>query len=342
MHLYTGFGKTVLALWLVACLQPLQTVVYVHKHSLALQWDASIKQFLSVELGENVVVRTVQGQLNRLEEMHEMTPGALVIFDEVHHMCAHSFSQLLFHSHAQWHLGLSATEKRKDGLHAALHCLLGRPCVSITALRHKPLVYRSFFKGPQGLYNFRTQRVRGREVVNFPHAVSMLCECPERNQHIMDILRQLRSRNVLVLSHRRSHASVLADMATGLATDLGDVDVRLLLGQMKDSEIRSATAPAQKAAASIILVATAQAAGEGFDMPILDTVLFATPASDVSQETGRVLRCAGSNRPLVIDIVDGAGVYMALYRKRKVFYDSQNLEFTDHFPGGPGSPAARR
>ena len=314
VHLCTGYGKTVIALWVVANLRPVSTIVYVHKLSLQLQWQQSIAKFLSEDAG-SVCVRTVQSQLNRIDEISQLGPHVLVIFDEVHHMCADTFSKLLTHSNAEWHMGLSATETRPDGLQCVLHSLLGSPCVSITDLQQKPHVHASWFDGPPDLYEFKTRNVKGRPVVQYADAITRLCTCPRRNDHITSILQNLDGRNVLILTSRRSHVKVLHDLMSPSG------NARMLVGGMSEEEIALAVAPG----VNILLFATVQAAGEGFDMPQLDTVVFATPLGSVRQETGRVLRCKGTHVPLVIDIVDKAPMYIAQYRKRKAFYDEQGL-----------------
>lgn len=317
-HLYTGFGKTVVALWLIAALKPEKTLIFVHKRTLESQWLAQIRAFLHDPTG--VKVSTVQRQLNHMSELSEHADQCLMIFDEVHHMCARSFSRILWASSSQWHLGISATSKRPDGLEAVLHAFLGRPCVSLLSLRHRPLVCCSYYK-EEGAIQLPMTRVNGKAVVNYNAALSMLCESQARNAHIMGILQKLGSRNTLVLTRRRAHAECLF----GLAKDIVGRDVRMLLGGMSGGNVACAVAPGS----SIILVATTQAAGEGFDMPILDTLVFATPSSDVTQETGRILRKVGPNTPLVVDIIDNAGLYWSQFSKRKRFYKDQGLEMSD-------------
>lgn len=318
-HLFTGFGKTVLALWLVAALKPVCTIIYVHKKSLELQWMSQIDRFLSGPLACSVKVKTIQSQIRNLGQLKEFGSGCLLVFDEVHHMCARSFSQILFASVSQWHLGISATKTRSDGLEGVLHAFLGTPCIEILDLHIKPHIYCCRFSSDATLMDVPTHTISGKKVVNFNAALDRLCESESRNLHITRMLQRIDHRNVLVLTRRRSHASHLFDLSRGL----DGRDVRILLGGMSSAQIKSAVRPGS----AVILVATTQAAGEGFDMPTLDTILFATPSGNVTQETGRVLRRVGVNHPLVIDIIDSAGVYQSQFRKRHSYYKEQNMVF---------------
>ena len=69
-----------------------------------------------------------------------------------------------------------------------------------------------------------------------------------------------------------------------------------------------------------VILGTYQAAGEGFDVADLDTLILATPKSDVQQAVGRILRQKNENAPLVIDIVDQFSIFKAQYFKRRKFY----------------------
>jgi superfamily II DNA or RNA helicase len=60
----------------------------------------------------------------------------------------------------------------------------------------------------------------------------------------------------------------------------------------------------------------------GLDIPTLDTVVLATPKSDIKQSVGRILReTAGKkNEPLILDIVDAWGFLYAMFGKRRRVY----------------------
>jgi superfamily II DNA or RNA helicase len=75
-----------------------------------------------------------------------------------------------------------------------------------------------------------------------------------------------------------------------------------------------------------VILGTYQASGEGFDVPELDTLILATPKSDVQQAVGRILRQKNNNFPLVVDIVDEFSIFKAQYYKRKRFYKENQFK----------------
>jgi predicted helicase len=72
-----------------------------------------------------------------------------------------------------------------------------------------------------------------------------------------------------------------------------------------------------------IILATFQLASEGFNVPTLNTVIFASPISDIQQSIGRILRERPEDRkytPLCIDIADEFSVFHRKNSARMKFY----------------------
>lgn len=320
-YLFTGFGKTACAIFLAACFRPSKLVIYVHKHSLQLQWKDAILKFLD---STSVSIRTIQKQLRCLDEMHQFDKSTFVVFDETHHVAAECFSQMLLHSNAGYHLAVSATSARKDGLEKMLELFLGRPSATLTDLPFKPSVYISKYKGSPELYNFKFRKIFQKDVLDYNDVLERLCGCEERNAHIIGILRKVSTKNILVLSRRRKHVMHLCDMASEYLPDC-----RLLLGSMSEAQINQAKRP--EGETKFILFATTSAAGEGFDLEDLQCIVLATPSTSVQQEVGRILR--KKNEALVVDIVDECGVLMSQYHKRKRFYSEQKLAYVTEVGG---------
>ena len=312
-YLYTGWGKTAMALYVASCF-PVRVVVYVHKVSLVSQWLESAQMFVP---HMTIEVRTVQKQLRNLHELYSFGGDVLVIFDECHHYAAHSFSQLLVHSRARYHLALSASEHRSDGLEEMLLLYFGRPSAVDTRLRVLPAVKVARYDGGQELYTTRSMTVRGQVIPDMNHLLNNLAACDDRNRFIVDILSRLEGRCILVLTKRRQHACDLAELCR---TRL-PCEVRLLLGGMKADEVRDV----KLNALSVVLVATSQSAGEGFDMPCLDTLVIALPCSSVQQEVGRILRRSGEKQPWVVDVVDASPITNSQFMKRRKFYLQQGM-----------------
>ena len=75
-----------------------------------------------------------------------------------------------------------------------------------------------------------------------------------------------------------------------------------------------------------IILATYQMTAEATDIPWADTLVMATPKSDVRQIVGRILRVhPGKKDPLVFDLVDhSSNVFNGYWNNRKAWYKSVN------------------
>ena len=94
-------------------------------------------------------------------------------------------------------------------------------------------------------------------------------------------------------------------------------DSALYIGGMneKDLEISSRAR---------VIVATFSQAHEGLDIPALDTIILASPHSDVKQAVGRILR--GAHTPVIYDIVDKWSVLFGMWKKRLAMYQQSGFD----------------
>ena len=62
---------------------------------------------------------------------------------------------------------------------------------------------------------------------------------------------------------------------------------------------------------------------------VLDTVILATPKSDIKQSIGRIMRETPGkvNAPLIIDVADQWSVFFSMYAKRAAVYRAGGFEF---------------
>ena len=311
----TGQGKTAMALYVASTLQK-KTVVVVHKSFLATQWIDRAATFVpsacvtkygdgSLDFSGDIVVATIQTLLSRGIPSEWAESTGIVIFDEVHRIAAPSFSQVLMRCglNAPRLLGLSATPDRADGLTRVIHWLCG-PLLETESGggQHPPgtdvRIVRPLFRGEIMV----PQNRRGD--VDHARLLNMLSEDPVRTAFLVQTITQHvdRERDCLILSHRRAHCTLLA---TKLQEE--GYECATYLGGDKRG------VPSSK-----VIISTYTLVSEGFDEPRLSALVFATPASNIVQAMGRILRRPGPK--VIVDLLDENPVCYAQASKRKKQY----------------------
>ena len=139
--------------------------------------------------------------------------------------------------------------------------------------------------------------------------ITEVTEMHDRNTLILTTIKSATrgTRQVLVLSDRRLHCEWLHERFKETSG--------LYMGGMKEEELA-------KSSRKQIIFATFSQAHEGLDIPSLDTVILATPKSDIVKSIGRIMRetSGKKNNPRIYDIVDQWSVFFAMYNKRLKVY----------------------
>jgi superfamily II DNA or RNA helicase len=339
LSLPCGYGKTTVSL-AIACKLGYRTMIVVHKQFLADQWKERIRQFCpgatigvvqqdKKEVDCDFVIAMLQSLSLKEYSFEDFDTIGTLIVDEAHHICAKVFSQSLFKLCPKHIFGLSATPERKDGLTKVLHWFMGPTFFAVERENQKqvevfPIVYESdMFKNPPPCTRF------GK--VSLVNMVTLLIEDKFRNMIIVKLLNKLikTTRQILVLSDRRFHCEFLHQcfpQSSGL-----------YMGGMKEVDL-------QESSKKRIIFATFSQAHEGLDIPTLDTVILASPKSDIVQSIGRIMRetKGKKNNPHIYDIKDEWSILVAMYYKRLKVYKNggfnihgKNIEDTKtDFPQG--------
>jgi superfamily II DNA or RNA helicase len=315
----TGWGKTVLALRIAAEFG-LKTLVVVHKQFLADQWIERIRQFLpTAKVGriqgpvvdvqdKDIVLGMLQSVSMKEYPLHTFRGFGLLILDEAHHTPAATFSNVFFQCNCRYRLALTATPERKDGLEYLLDWFVGD--IAFRAKREDAHNVRVQSVPFQCLTFRSTPPLTYRGDLNMPRMINTLCDIPERNALIVEEAKRLSAegRHTLVLSDRREHCKALHQQIPHSALFIGGTKELVL-----DSKV---------------LIATYGLVSEGFDVPTLDSVILATPRSDVVQSVGRILRETPGKKhdPEVVDICDQWAIFCGQAKKRRKFYDEAGFE----------------
>lgn len=319
-----GFGKTTTALYLVSRVKK-KTLVMVHKGFLKDQWIERIRAHLpgarvtSIQGDEcdttgDIVVAMIQTLLSRQYPLETFKPFGLVVADECHHIGASVFSQCMWSACAPKTLGLSATPDRKDGLSRVVTWFAG-PIAFRIRRENQGTTTVEVLKYMCPAYSDPPPTNRRGDIC-FTSVVSRLVEDEQRTRAIAGkvaaILAADSAAHVLVLSHRRAHCVGLCQAVRALGVE----SVATYMGG--DREVPQAR----------VLIATYALTSEGFDVPALNTLVLATPASDVEQSCGRVMRGTSSTASLIVDVLDQWGVCFAQHAKRRAFYNKSGFTVT--------------
>ena len=317
LSLPCGYGKTTVSL-AIACTLGYRTMIIVHKQFLADQWRERIKQFCpgatigvvqqnKKEVECDFVIAMLQSLSLKEYSFSDFDSIGTVIVDEAHHICAKVFSQSLFKMCPRHIFGLSATPVRKDGLSKVLHWFMGPTFFAVERQNQGQVeVFSVQYECPMFMNPPPCTRNGQLSLVNM---ITELVEHRDRNKMLVNLVKKASqgTRQLLVLSDRRQHCEFLHQCFPKSSG--------LYMGGMKEADLEASSKKK-------IIFATFSQAHEGLDIPTLDTVILATPKSDIQQSIGRVMRetPGKNNNPHIYDIVDHWSILFAMYKKRLRVY----------------------
>ncbi|MCP4160805.1 MAG: DEAD/DEAH box helicase family protein [Deltaproteobacteria bacterium] len=332
----TAFGKTVIALWLIAQ-RRVNTLILVHRKQLMEQWMERIIQFLGIlkkDIGcfgggrkkRNglIDVAVIQSVSKKGDVEGWISEYGQVIVDECHHVSPFSFGQAIRQSDGYYKLGLSATLTRKDGRHPIIFMNLGQIRYKVSA--RKEAKKRSFdhiviTKNTSFLITNPEDASK-----NIQELFRELYLDTQRNLSIASDIEKASSENrqMIVLSERTEHLSILKDLLEKKVKNLF-----VLKGGMGKKQLRKIMEDIESVpdGHSRVLLATGKYLGEGFDLPALDTLFLTFPVSwkgTLTQYAGRLHRDYYATTEVIIyDYLDkNIPVLQRMYNKRLKGYTS--------------------
>jgi hypothetical protein len=319
LSLPTGCGKTACALYIAARLGK-RIAVVVHNEPLLIQWRERVQQFLpgasigevrgpKMDVDKDVTLCMIQSICSRDYPLDLLATCGFVIIDEVHHVAARVFQGVFRRATRPFTLGLSATPKRKDGLEILLEFYIGPIAFHVQLVVPGDVEARIVhFQAKESPPIPLTQNGN----VSLPGMINILVEMEERNEMIVNTIRELASmgREILVLSDRRDHCTRMHEM-------LGMESSCVFIGGVSPDVIENCQ----------VIFATYALCSEGFDCPRLSTLILATPRADIVQAAGRVMRSGDARKhsPLIVDVADLWGPLFGQARKRMNYFTSSGF-----------------
>ncbi len=344
----TAFGKTVVCNYLIAQ-RKVSTLIILQSHSLLNQWYEKLKEFLNIDepfpqyetktgkkKQRTSLIGILMGSKNTLTGIVDIAMAAtlanredcneilnqygMIIVDECHHAASTTYISVLQEIKSKYIYGFSATLKRSDKLDQIIPWMIG-------PIRHK---YTSFERvQKQGIPHHIIPRFTKvvdstGSIENINEAYELLRDNKMRNQMIVEDARDCIAlcKKLIILTRFKNQAKTLYDLLRnttahvfliyGDNSDKQNDETIQLMNAVKDDE-------------AMILIATGQKIGEGFDYKQLDTLLLATPVAHsgmIEQYIGRIDRTfADKKEVLVYDYVDSHIYFFnRMYQKRLKTY----------------------
>lgn len=324
---FTVTHNTVCALYIIAELKK-KALIVVHKDFLLNQWKERIEQFLPTARvglikaktcdisGQDIVIGSLQSLSMKSYSPELFESFGLICVDECHRTGAEVFSRVYKRINVRYSLGLSATVNRKDGLTKVFKWHIGE--IVFKGDKRKDVVRVDVKEYAHTSIEYCQNVLMFNGKVNMSRMINNICDFQPRVQFlvqcILEVLQAEPERKVLVLSDRRKHLDSIRVLLEENAVSNGFYYGGMKQEALKESETRQ------------VLLATYAFCAEGLDVAKLDTLVLASPKSDIVQSLGRILREKETNRlhvPLVIDIVDTFSLFPSQAAKRLKYYKSQ-------------------
>tara|TARA_B000000437_G_scaffold213283_1_gene185791 strand:- start:4637 stop:6085 length:1449 start_codon:yes stop_codon:yes gene_type:complete len=324
-----GFGKTIMAVY-IACYFKKKTMFVAHKDFLNQQFIESVKLFVpNASIGiikqkkvdvinKDIVIASLQSLAMRDYDINIFKDFGLVIIDEVHHTGAEVFSKAFYNINSNIILGLSATLDRKDGLRKVFEYYIGKSVYKHKNKEHIDLnvqVHKYF----ESDINYSNNIVLWNGKPNSASMINNICNYEKRTLFIFDliinILNNEKQRKILILSERKNQLKSFEKLFDNTKYDIG-----YYIGGLSQNVLDISSKKQ-------IILATYQMAAEGMNIPTLNTVVFASPISDIQQSIGRILREKPNERiyiPLCIDIWDQFSIFIRKGFTRIKYYKNNN------------------
>ena len=340
----TAFGKTVVCGYLIAE-RKVNTLILLQSKDLLSQWVDELNKFLDIR-EEPPEYETKTGRKKKRDSVIGILHGAkntltgivdvamvgsiyskgkfqnlkysygMVIVDECHHAASPTYMEVLQKINAKYVYGVSATPKRGDHLDKIIYMMLGPLRHRFTALDRAEEQGIGHYFVPR--YTRVIDTAESRSDIN--KAYNLISTSKVRNEMIVNDVKYSISQNrtPVILTRYKEHAKLLYDMLKDEADN-----VFLLYGDNSDkenTEIRMRLKEVSQTE-SLILIATGQKIGEGFDFPRLDVLMLAAPVSfegRLEQYIGRLNRdYDGKEAVYVYDYIDAhMRKFNKMYEKR--------------------------
>lgn len=331
----TGSGKSLTGLE-IARRHGQKTLVILHRNELAGQWCKVIEDRLGLkpgrigdghwEIGDQITIAMVQTLSAKKQETKSISEMfGLILNDELHHICATTFFDVIRLFPAKFRYGLSATLERRDGLEPMIYHAVGPAIATISREEVEGLGATVPIKVISVKTGFKPIMIN-----SWNDYLDSITINSERNIGIINLAQKSKTNGaVLILVDRVGHAQQISDML-----QRRNIDHVLAHGQLAKNDREGII---ERIKSSNITIGTTGLLGEGLDVSVWSTLILASPISSeikLLQAVGRIVRPSKwKEKALVIDLKDdcafaGASFNkrLAIYKKHGIYVDFKNVD----------------
>lgn len=325
LGLHTAFGKTYLGLYLAQQLK--NKIIMVHTlNFLGKSWLEALTKHTNCQ--NYLILEKIGNKLNLEKYIAEkkdypdilfvgvqrikwlskeqLSNYGTLIIDEAHEFCSPMRSLELLKIQPQYILALTATLKRADGMFKMMKSLAGE--VVLRKSERPFYIYKTNTNIKPFIDPDKKKRWNG--------IVKSLTESKQRNQLILDLIKENKDKKILILIERKNHVTLLSvlfashniEHATFYGKAKGYEDQRVVIGTFK----KMSTGFDEENMVENF-------SGERFNLLIL--AMSVKDELKLEQSVGRVFRI---EEPDVIDLVDDSPTTKRHWGKRKKWYGEYN------------------
>lgn len=289
----------------------------------------------------DIVFCTVQTLVSVIDKKEiKQDEFGLIVVDECHHLATNAESVTMFEKcinyfTARYKIGLTATLHRGDGLEKTTEKILGDVIYELKKERNELVGYYEQkdiihvplekFQVPARVYmkntNFKPPEEcfdRSKRII-YTKLISVLADDYDRNKLILDVCDRLHGYTI-ICSERVSQLKYLQSK----------LSYAIMIDSKMKKKDREKIVEDFRSGKYKYLLATYSLIAEGFDVPMLENIVMASPIKDerlVIQSIGRCQRPYKDKKfANVYDLYDDVGVLYNKYRNRMKIYKKESWE----------------
>lgn len=328
-----GSGKTQTALQLISELR-LKTLWITHTYDLLNQsyeraqsnlQDVGLGKIAAgkIDVGTHITFATVQ-TLTKLDLSQFKNEWDCIVVDEGHRICGTPAQLGMFYKvinglSARYKYALTATPYRNiKGTEKALFSLIGPIICEIPKEVVSARTIKAIIEKVETDFKIPKEATKTDGTIDYSKLTTALAEDEDRNEIILDLLKECKDNYTLVLGDRLTQLQYLNEkIGYGVRID-GTMTSK------KKKEQRERYIQDMRDGKENLLFATYGLAKEGLDIPRLDRLILASPHRDkatIIQSVGRVERVFENKKtPIVFDVVDNTQFHQNMFKSRKTIY----------------------